>query len=105
MFELFKKPEYRRFNLKPRYWDPEKEERELREKRVKAELGLKDEEGPYIPNIQGQFRREYEKRKAARSSIASGRTLRLFMILILLFIAAFYVFIKNPESLLRWFGL
>ena len=25
MFLIFKKPEYRRFNLKPRYWDPAKE--------------------------------------------------------------------------------
>ena len=105
MFELFKKPEYRRFNLKPRYWDPEKEEREAREKRIKAELGIKDDDRQYIPNIQGQFRREYEKRKAARSSISSARTIRLFMILLLLFIAAFYVFVKNPDGLLRLFGL
>ena len=105
MFELFKKPEYRRFNLKPRYWDPEKEEREAREKRIKAELGIKDDDGQYTPNIQGQFRREYEKRKAARSSISSARTIRLFMILLLLFIAAFYVFVKNPDGLLRLFGL
>ena len=105
MFELFKKPEYRRFNLKPRYWDPEKEEREAREKRIKAELGIKDDDGQYNPNIQGQFRREYEKRKAARSSISSARTIRLFMILLLLFIAAFYVFVKNPDGLLRLFGL
>ena len=105
MFELFKKPEYRRFNLKPRYWDPEKEERELREKRIKAELGLKDDDGGYIPNIQGQFRQEYERRKAARGSISSARTIRLFMILLLLFIAAFYLFVKNPDCLLRMFGL
>lgn len=105
MFELFKKPEYRRFNLQPRYWDPEKEERELREKRIRAELGLKNDDGRYIPNIQGQFRQEYERRKAARGSIGSARTIRLFMILLLLFIAAFYVFVKNPESLLRMFGL
>ena len=105
MFELFKKPEYRKFNLKPRYWDPAKEERELREKRIKAELGLKDEDGQYIPTVQGQFRREYEKRKAARNSISPARTIRLFMILVLLFIAAFYVFIKNPEGLLKLFGL
>ena len=44
MFLIFKKPEYRRFNLKPRYWDPAKEEREERERRVKAELGLKDDD-------------------------------------------------------------
>ena len=105
MFELFKKPEYRKINIKPRYWDPEKEEREAREKRIKAELGIKDDDGQYIPNVQGQFRREYEKRKAARNSISSARTIRLFMILLLLFIAAFYVFVKNPDGLLRLFGL
>ena len=32
---LFKQPEYRRFNLKPRYWDPEAEARKEREKRIK----------------------------------------------------------------------
>ena len=105
MFELFKKPEYRRFIVHRRYWDPENEERELREKRIRAELGLKDENGQYIPHVQGQFRREYEKRKVARNSISPARTIRLFMILLLLFIAAFYLFIKNPEGLLHLFGL
>lgn len=104
MFSLFKKPEYRKFNLKPRYWDPEKEAREEREKRIKAELGLKDDEN-YVPHVRGEFRREYEKRKTARSSMGSTQTLRLFMILILLFLAAFYVFIKNPDGIMRLFGL
>ena len=71
MFLIFKKPEYRRFNLKPRYWDPAKEEREERERRVKAELGLKDDDKTYIPNIKGQFRQEYEKRKANRNGLNS----------------------------------
>lgn len=105
MFTLFKKPEYRRFNLKPRYWDPEKEAREEREKRIKAELGIKEGDEQYIPNVRGQLRHEYEKRKSARSSISSARTIRLFMILLLLFMAAFYVFIKNPDGILRFFGL
>lgn len=105
MFQLFKKPEYRRFNLQPRYWDPEKEAREERERRIKAELGIKEDDKRYIPNVRGQFRNEYERRKAARSSIGSARTIRLFMILILLFLGAFYVFIKNPDGLLRLFGL
>lgn len=105
MFLLFKKPEYKRFNLKPRYWDPEKEAREAREKRIRAELGLTDDNGQYIPDVRGQFRQEFEKRKAARSSFSSSYTLRLFMILIMLFLAAFYVFIKNPEGIMRFFGL
>ena len=101
MFLIFKKPEYRRFNLKPRYWDPAKEEREERERRVKAELGLKDDDKTYIPNIKGQFRQEYENRNGLNSNYA----LRLFMILTLLFIMAFYVFVKNPDGILRFLGL
>ncbi len=105
MFSLFKKPEYRRFNLQPRYWDPAKEARIEREKRIKAELGIKDGDEQYIPNVRGQFRQEYEKRKSIRSNNSSAQTVRFFMILILLFIAAFYIFIKNPEGILRFFGL
>lgn len=41
MFLIFKKPEYRRFNLKPRYWDPAKEEREERELQGKSRTRLK----------------------------------------------------------------
>ena len=104
---LFKQPEYKRFNIKPRYWDPEKEAREERVKRARAELGLKDEgeEDVYVPNVRGQFRSEYEKRKAMRTNAGSARTIRLFMILGILFLGAFYVFVKNPEGLLKLFGL
>lgn len=105
MFLLFKKPEYRKFSLKPRYWDPVKEEQETRKKRIRAELGLEENSEQYIPDVRGQMRKEYEKRKAARSSLNTGYTLRLFMILVMLFIAAFYVFVKNPEGIMRFFGL
>ena len=87
---LFKQPEYKRFNIKPRYWDPEKDE---------------GEEDVYVPNVRGQFRSEYEKRKAMRTNAGSARTIRLFMILVILFLGAFYVFVKNPEGLLKLFGL
>lgn len=100
---FFKKPEYRRFDYKPRYWDPEKEARREREKRIRAEL--KKEEGEYVPDIKGKLREEFDRRKAARNQINSRYTLRLFMILILLFIAAFYIFIKNQESILSFFGM
>lgn len=105
MFLLFKKPEYRKFNLKPRYWDPVKEEQEARKRRIRAELGLKEDSDEHIPDIRGQFRKEYEKRKATRGNANSAYTIRLFMILILLFLAAFYVFVKNPEGIMKFFGL
>lgn len=104
MFSLFTKPEYRKFNLKPRYWDPEKEARIEREKRIKSELGIKDDDD-YTPHIRGQFRKEFEKRKATRSSVGSAQTIRFFMILIMLFLIAFYIFVKNPEGIMNFFGL
>lgn len=104
MFQIFKKPEYKRFNLKPRYWDPEKEKREEREKRIKHELGLEEDSDQHIPHIKGQFRRELQRRKAERSGYNSKYTLRLFMILVGLFMLAFLLFIRNPEGIMRFFG-
>ena len=40
---LFKQPEHRRFNLKPRYWDPEAEARKEREKLAPRILELTEE--------------------------------------------------------------
>lgn len=105
MFLLFKKPEYKRFNLKPRYWDPVKEEQEARRRRIRAELKLEENSDQYIPDVRGQFRKEYEKRKAARGNSNSAYTIRLFMILIMLFLAAFYVFVRNPEGIMKFFGI
>ena len=52
MARMFERKDTRKFDLKPRYWDPEKEEREEREKRIKAELGIReDDKDAYIPNI------------------------------------------------------
>ena len=60
---LFKQPEYRRFNLKPRYWDPEAEARKEREKRIRAELGLAEDGNEYIPDVRACLQKEYAKRK------------------------------------------
>ena len=108
---FFKRPEYRRFEYKPRFYDPKKEAREERLRRVRAELGLEDKlpdkekQETYVPDLRGKFRSEFERRRAARSNVGSWRTLRLFMILMMLFILAFYWFVKNPDSIMRLFGL
>ena len=54
---FLKKPEHKRFHIEPRYWNPSKEERDERENRIKAEMGMKDKDGQYIPNVKGQMRR------------------------------------------------
>ncbi|MRT92193.1 hypothetical protein [Ancylomarina sp. 16SWW S1-10-2] len=90
---FFKKPEYKRFNIQPRYWDPAKEEREERENRIKAELGMTDDNDQYIPNIKGQIRRSLRHKSADVRQTNKKSNIRLFIILfLLLFIAYAYVF-------------
>ena len=87
---LFKQPEYRRFNLKPRYWDPEAEARKEREKRIRAELGLPENGDEYIPDVRTGLQKEYAKRKGERAGLRLGYSTRLFIILIGIFYLATY---------------
>ena len=90
---FFKKPEHKRFNIEPRYWDPAKEEREERENRIKAELGMTDDNGQYIPNIKGQMKRSLRHKNADVRHSNKKSNIRLFIILVILLIIAFgYVF-------------
>lgn len=100
---LFKQPEYRRFDLKPRYWDPEVEARKEREKRIRAELGLKEDGDEYIPDIRAKLQKEYAKRKGERSGLRLSYTTRLFMILIILLLVAFYLVTYKLDVIMKLF--
>jgi hypothetical protein len=84
-------PSHRRFEYKPRYYDPEKEERAERERRIREELALEkseavDADGDYRARIKGSFQRS--RRRAKPSSEASAILLRLA---VLLFIAIWLI--------------
>lgn len=97
MARSYDKPKYRTFNIIPRYWDPEKEEREDRERRVKKKLGMDDDDDVYVPNIKGQFTSKMNERFAAANAAKRTSTVRLFFILILLLIGAYYLVFKYVD--------
>lgn len=106
MARMFERKERKEFNIKPRYWDPEKEEREERERRIKAELGISEgDKNVYIPNIQGRFTDIYSKKKAERKRFNGHYTVRLFMILIIIFLAVLYLLMQHSEGVLRFLGM
>lgn len=100
---LFKQPEYRRFNLKPRYWDPEAEARKEREKRIRAELGLPENGDEYIPDVRTGLQKEYAKRKGERAGLCLGYSTRLFMILIIILIGIFYLATYKIDLIMKLF--
>ncbi len=95
MGNLFSTPKPRQFKVTPRYWDPEKEQREMREMRIKTELGISDKkEGTYTPHISpGAFRQGITKgRFGATKSHQKQSNTRILIILALLALLLFFMF-------------
>ncbi|PLW98881.1 MAG: hypothetical protein C0594_17820 [Marinilabiliales bacterium] len=97
---MFKLPQAKQFNYQPRFYDPDKEAREERMNKIKAELSEEEQEKlneilqaeskdhlSYKHNIKGKMRSQYSK--DVKSQRYSG--LRLIVILIFLFGIAFYL--------------
>ena len=89
---FIKLPGHNRFNYSPRYWDPEKEEREERIRQIKHEMGVQIPTDPTRTTIKrGSFRQASKKTKvkATRSS-----NIRLVIILVILFFLAYLIFYR-----------
>ena len=83
---------HKRFEYSPRYWDPEKEEREERIRQIKQEMGIEVPGSPNRTTIKrGSFRQAHQKTrvKATRSS-----NIRLLIILAILLFLAYLLFLR-----------
>jgi hypothetical protein len=93
MAKFFDTPKPKAFKVEPRFWDPEKEKREARERRIRAELRMTDEEGNYITGIsKGDFRKGFSKGKWSAHSQRRKSNTRLLIIVILLLLVLFFIF-------------
>ena len=89
---FIKLPGHKQFNYTPRYWDPEKEEREERIRQIKHEMGIEVPSDPNRTTIRrGAFRSAARKQKlkASRSS-----NIRLLVILAVLMFLAYLLFYR-----------
>ncbi len=81
---FFHIPGAKRFNFRPRFYDAEKDHVKTRERMVKAEMGIKDDDGkPFKSSIKGQFRRGMSNSKSAEKARRSSNTRLIFLIIIL----------------------
>ncbi|HOK37099.1 MAG: hypothetical protein WHW07_10355 [Bacteroidales bacterium] len=104
-FSFFRLPSHNVFDYKPRFYDPEKEERreklnELRISQGKEPLYDNAEE-EYKPGslIKGNFRPKMKR----RSYRDRNRTLRLILITIFLLFMAYIILIADFSSLVKLF--
>ncbi len=94
---FFHTPKAKQFYIRPRFYDPDKEERDERERRIKEELGIADEKKGdlknFKPRIKGQFRNTdgwQSKSSDAARKAQNKRLIYMFVILALIFYLFFY---------------
>ncbi|MDD4107327.1 MAG: hypothetical protein PHH93_01260 [Prolixibacteraceae bacterium] len=93
---FFYLPGTKKFHITPRFYDPDKEEREERERRIKEDLGIvdekRDESKPYRPNIKGQFRmaQSRDSKTTERAQRTSNRRLIILIIILSLIVYLFF---------------
>lgn len=89
---FIKLPTHKQFNYTPRYWDPEKEEREERIRQIKQEMGIEVPNDPNRTTIRrGSFRTAGQKAKVKASRTSN---IRLLVILLVLLFLAYLIFYK-----------
>lgn len=90
IFSFLKTTKPKGFNYHPIYYNEMKEEMKEREARIRKELGINSEDKPYSPNIKGQFRSSYIKKK----SQSRQSTLLFLFILMALLLVAYMIFYR-----------
>ncbi len=102
---FFKTPKPRPYRHKFIYYDPEKEERQEREERVNKELGIKDENKPFVTSIKrGSFRRMYEDGVEVNNNSDFKRqkrtsNIRLLIIILILLVIVAYLYFSSLDYL------
>jgi len=93
---FFHTPAAKKFHIAPRFYDPDQEERDERERRIKEELGIvdekKDDGKPYRPNIKGRFRnaREWQAKSSEAARRAQNRRLIILILILALILYLFF---------------
>ena len=102
---FFKTPKPRPYRHKFIYYDPEKEERQEREERVNKELGIKDENKPFVTSIKrGSFRRMYEDGVEVNNNSDFKRqkrasNIRLLIIILIFLVIVAYLYFSSLDYL------
>jgi len=103
-FTFIKIPRHRRFQYDPIYYNPEKEERQAREREIRREMGLpveeeEDKQG-YKERIRGGMRRRIKSHFEITRSERKKSNLRLVIILIALIVLFYYLL----NSAYEWYS-
>lgn len=95
---FFRVPKHQKYEYKPRFWDPQKEE--LQERLDRIELMKKGDADSVKARLSGGFRRGFEASgQARRSSVLKSNLMLLGIVVILLGLSYYFLIYYLPDIL------
>ncbi len=88
---FFNTHKHKRFNYRPRYYDEQKEDLEQRIRQIESEMGVEPGKA-YVPKIRKGQMGNYIRKNRLKQSRQSN--LRLFIIILVLSLAAWLLFFR-----------
>lgn len=88
---LFKLSQPKRFDYKPRYYSKLKEEREERNRRIKEDLGIKEDK-PYTPDLRGKLTGQYINKYHQKKKMPIYRMVIIIVSLIMVVAILYFAF-------------
>ena len=99
MGNFFHTPKPKQFKFSPRFYDPEKEEFEQREQRIKEELGIAIEKTfdgkSYRERIRGSFRHQGRSNSKTSDEARRSQNTRLIIMIVVLALIFYFVFYSD----------
>lgn len=99
MGNFFHTPKPKQFSFRPRFYDPEKEDFEQREQRIKEELGIATEKTydgkSYRERIRGSFRNHGGSNTKTSEDARRSQNTRLIIMIVLLALIFYFVFYSD----------
>jgi hypothetical protein len=86
----------KKFHVPYRFYDPDKEDRDDREMRIKQELGIPievDPDKPYTPTLKGQFRQALGRSSKSAEDSRRNSNVRLITLIVILSLVM-YLFLR-----------
>ncbi len=97
MGNFFHTPKPKHFKFRPRFYDADKEDLEMREQKIKDELGIPTEKKYDLTSLQNRIKGQFRNQGGTRSKISeearrkqNTRLIYLIIVLALIFYLFFY---------------
>lgn len=99
-FSIFKTPSHQRFEYRPRYWDPKKEDTEAFKARIREVQG-QDVEGTKA-RITSGLKTGYGGDPLLRAELKRKSNIRIMGIIGILFLVSYFVITRYMDEFIRW---